>query len=103
MSSKKRKKVQQATGTPTSDIVSVGVEVIEPEPTDDMGWIRWWLTAISETDQGCREEVRDQCKADAEAKSFYVMRAKELWADTEHVKIVDLALKENQNSNTIFA
>ena len=87
---KKPKPLGMCSAIPTSDIVRVVREVIETEPTDDMSWIRWWLSAIGETDQKCREEVRDQCKADAEAKSFYVECARNLWKENLHSTIISL-------------
>lgn len=46
----------------------------------DRAKINAWLDSIGETDQFCRDEVLDQCKADKGARAYYVGRYEELAA-----------------------
>ena len=37
-----------------------------------------WLNSIGETDQACRDEVLEQCKADLAARAYYVAMYEQL-------------------------
>lgn len=50
-----------------------------------------WLAHIGETDQRCIDEVMAQCKADTEARAYYVSRYNEDVMGTPQLLLVDNA------------
>lgn len=63
-----------------SEIVQALRERAQPNltPNDVTMLVRRWLAQIGETDPLTIEQVLDQCRGDAEARAYFLKRAKEI-------------------------